>query len=166
MSSRWRFLATFVVFFAMSWGGMAMEEAHRQRANRAAVAATAEGLRLRSEADLASTRLTEFQLSAGKAWTTEQVQESNRLLAEVNRLQAAQNVVSNRLVVLLQPWPYRLAWNGGVFAVLAVGVGWSYLAIQRERRTARRRAAGQCVACGYDLRESPERCPECGTVST
>jgi len=31
-------------------------------------------------------------------------------------------------------------------------------------RRARRRLASQlCVACGYDVRESAERCPECGT---
>lgn len=31
-----------------------------------------------------------------------------------------------------------------------------------ESRVSRRRLAGQCTVCGYDLRASKERCPECG----
>jgi hypothetical protein len=47
-------------------------------------------------------------------------------------------------------------------------LGAIYPALVARRRFVKRRriTRGQCVQCGYDLRESRERCPECGLVVT
>ncbi len=37
---------------------------------------------------------------------------------------------------------------------------WMRVALRRRARTARH----QCQRCGYDLRATPDRCPECGAV--
>ena len=71
------------------------------------------------------------------------------------------------------PWsPGRVGGNQGRYAMLAVPYGFlvllsgaaagaSWFALRRQRR---RNARGKCTHCGYDLRATPDRCPECGAA--
>lgn len=43
---------------------------------------------------------------------------------------------------------------------------WFWFRVRRQIVMRRRAAAGQCVGCGYDVRATPERCPECGAEVT
>ena len=55
--------------------------------------------------------------------------------------------------------------NGGAWVVVSGGIWWLFR--RRTRRHLREKLVQLgvpiCVPCGYDLRGSKERCPECGT---
>jgi hypothetical protein len=55
------------------------------------------------------------------------------------------------------------AWFG-VVAMATLPLFWSFLRF-RGHRTRRRLEARLCLSCGYDLRATPGRCPECGTTA-
>jgi hypothetical protein len=77
----------------------------------------------------------------------------------------AVNVLLMALVVLGE-WellPLRTHWwLAPALAPLAVVNTW---VIARWSPFGDRRLRGQCPACGYDLRATPERCPECGRAT-
>ncbi len=61
--------------------------------------------------------------------------------------------------VILPPW----AWLAGSAAMVGLGYPSTIGRLVRCRRLARRVRENRCLSCGYDLRASPDKCPECGT---
>jgi len=64
---------------------------------------------------------------------------------------------------------WRLVYISGSVLILPLWIPtvlfgiWPTIALVRLRRHRRRRKLGLCLKCGYDLRASKDRCPECGT---
>jgi hypothetical protein len=69
-------------------------------------------------------------------------------------LEATSVVSAKSPIVPMPKWPYAI----GVIGIITPFMFWP-----RWRRH-RRYTAGLCTHCGYDLRATPDRCPECGDM--
>ena len=64
--------------------------------------------------------------------------------------------------VIVYAYP-RVLLEGAALTLLLILPPW-YLNRRQQRRLIFRRANGLCLHCGYDLRASSHRCPECGAA--
>jgi hypothetical protein len=86
------------------------------------------------------------------------VPTANPLLRFVGMYGQVENKPNSFFIRVVVPyWLLALAF--------AIAPAWR-LWTRARRRAARRRGLNLCVRCGYDLRATPDRCPECGTEPT
>jgi len=69
----------------------------------------------------------------------------------------------------MRGWRLTIPWWFIFTAAMVQPTRWLVCCIVCRRRLARRAAfamRGRCVDCGYDLRATPLRCPECGSLAS
>jgi rubrerythrin len=86
-------------------------------------------------------------------------QRSKELEAEYSRLSAEHN----RLQLSLPAMTFGVRYSRVALGAAVLPCVWAFHRRYLRDRAAKRKAKGQCTHCGYDLRETPDRCPECGT---
>jgi hypothetical protein len=82
--------------------------------------------------------------------------EAGDTLREIFNIGKVYQSVNSGHYVLIPYW--------AIIVLSGVGPGLWLMGYRRRHILSRRMRRGVCWVCGYDLRATPDRCPECGTI--
>jgi rubrerythrin len=125
------------------------------------------GIEVSTELNQVFAELTALPPNATTQWNELNAQWKE-LAAQQNRLDA-QTALANMKMIrpMMSLQSARARMLICLRAEFACSIGFSLASaysLWLKQRRAARRAKGLCIACGYDLRGSPDRCPECGAA--
>src|SRR5262245_44802689 len=75
-------------------------------------------------------------------------------------------VPGRQFIFLLDGYVPNLSQLAVEWVLIVSGTGGAMILHSLFNRTSERMRLGLCIKCGYDLRATPDRCPECGTVAS